>query len=335
MTESAYLKRLLAKAAENLKTIVLPESEDDRVLDAAHFVAEAGAARPVILGSPETVEAYYRGKGWSMEGIEVISPENSPRLAAYAEMFFELRKDNGVTTEDALKQMHNYNYFGTMMIKAGDADGMVSGANHSTADTVRPALQIIKSAKKGRAVSSAVLEVVNGKPYILSDCAIVINPTAAELADIAVDAAQTALQFGIEPNVALLSYSTKGSGKGEGVDKVAEAARLAGEQLKLPEYKDLPIKIDGEMQADAALDAVVAAKKAPGSEVAGQANVLIFPDIEAGNISYKLLQRLGGAEAYGPILQGLNAPVNDLSRGALVEDIVGMIAITALQAAKK
>ncbi|MEI3582105.1 MAG: phosphate acetyltransferase [Alphaproteobacteria bacterium] len=335
MTESAYLKRLLAKAAENLKTIVLPESEDDRVLDAAHFVAEAGAARPVILGSPETVEGYYRGKGWSMEGIEVISPENSPRLAAYAEMFFELRKDKGVTAEDALKQMHNYNYFGTMMIKAGDADGMVSGANHSTADTVRPALQIIKSAKKGRAVSSAVLEVVNGKPYILSDCAIVINPTAAELADIAVDAAQTALQFGIEPNVALLSYSTKGSGKGEGVDKVAEAARLAGEQLKLPEYKDLPIKIDGEMQADAALDAVVAAKKAPGSEVAGQANVLIFPDIEAGNISYKLLQRLGGAEAYGPILQGLNAPVNDLSRGALVEDIVGMIAITALQAAKK
>ena len=335
MTESAYLKRLLAKAAENLKTIVLPESEDDRVLDAAHFVAEAGAARPVILGSPETVEGYYRGKGWSMEGIEVISPENSPRLAAYAEMFFELRKDEGVTAEDALKQMHNYNYFGTMMIKAGDADGMVSGANHSTADTVRPALQIIKSAKKGRAVSSAVLEVVNGKPYILSDCAIVINPTAAELADIAVDAAQTALQFGIEPNVALLSYSTKGSGKGEGVDKVAEAARLAGEQLKLPEYKDLPIKIDGEMQADAALDAVVAAKKAPGSEVAGQANVLIFPDIEAGNISYKLLQRLGGAEAYGPILQGLNAPVNDLSRGALVEDIVGMIAITALQAAKK
>ena len=162
MTESAYLKRLLAKAAENLKTIVLPESEDDRVLDAAHFVAEAGAARPVILGSPETVEGYYRGKGWSMEGIEVISPENSPRLAAYAEMFFELRKDKGVTAEDALKQMHNYNYFGTMMIKAGDADGMVSGANHSTADTVRPALQIIKSAKKGRAVSSAVLEVVNG-----------------------------------------------------------------------------------------------------------------------------------------------------------------------------
>ena len=165
MTESAYLKRLLAKAAENLKTIVLPESEDDRVLDAAHFVAEAGAARPVILGSPETVEGYYRGKGWSMEGIEVISPENSPRLAAYAEMFFELRKDKGVTAEDALKQMHNYNYFGTMMIKAGDADGMVSGANHSTADTVRPALQIIKGAPGIKTVSSCFLMEVQDKKY--------------------------------------------------------------------------------------------------------------------------------------------------------------------------
>ena len=179
MTESAYLKRLLAKAAENLKTIVLPESEDDRVLDAAHFVAEAGAARPVILGSPETVEGYYRGKGWSMEGIEVISPENSPRLAAYAEMFFELRKDKGVTAEDALKQMHNYNYFGTMMIKAGDADGMVSGANHSTADTVRPALQIIKTAPGIKVVSSCfIMELPDPKwgdngVMIFGDCAVI------------------------------------------------------------------------------------------------------------------------------------------------------------------
>lgn len=335
MTESAYLKQLLNKAAENVKTIVLPESEDERVLEAAYHIAAAKAAKPVVLGSRDTIEAYYKAKGWSLEGIEIISPENSPKRTAYAEMFYELRKDKGVTLEDANKQMLNYNYFGTMMIKAGDADGMVSGANHSTADTVRPALQIIKSAKKGRAVSSAVLEVINGKPYILSDCAIVINPTAAELADIAVDSAETALQFGMEPKVALLSYSTMGSGKGEGVDKVREALRLAQEQLERPEYKDLSIKIDGELQADAALDSVVAAKKAPGSEVAGQANVLIFPDIEAGNIGYKLLQRLGGAEAYGPILQGLNAPVNDLSRGALVEDIVGMIAITALQAAAK
>lgn len=335
MIESAYLKQLLAQAGQNLKTIVLPEGEDNRVLDAAHYVAEAKAAKTVILGNRETIEDYYNAKGWNLDGIEIMTPESSPKAEAYAQMFYELRKDKGITPEDAAKQMHNYNYFGTMMIKAGDADGMVSGANHSTADTVRPALQIIKSAKKGRAVSSAVLMVAGGKPYIFSDCAIMINPTAPELADIAVDSAQTALQFGIEPRVALLSYSTMGSGKGEGVDKVVEATRLAKEQLQLPEYRDLPIKIDGEMQADAALDQVVGAKKAPGSDVAGQANVLIFPDIEAGNIGYKLLQRLGGAEAYGPILQGLNAPVNDLSRGALVEDIVGMIAITALQAAKK
>ena len=335
MIESAYLKQLLAQAAQNPKTIVLPEGEDNRVLDAAHYIAEAKAAKTVILGNRETIEDYYNGKGWNLDGIEIMTPESSPKAETYAQMFYELRKDKGITPEDAAKQMHNYNYFGTMMIKAGDADGMVSGANHSTADTVRPALQIIKSAKKGRAVSSAVLMVAGGKPYIFSDCAIMINPTAPELADIAIDSAQTALQFGIEPRVALLSYSTMGSGKGEGVDKVVEATRLAKEQLQLPEYGDLPIKIDGEMQADAALDQVVGTKKAPGSEVAGQANVLIFPDIEAGNIGYKLLQRLGGAEAYGPILQGLNAPVNDLSRGALVEDIVGMIAIMALQAAKK
>ncbi len=335
MIESPYLKQLMNKAAENVKTIVLPESEDNRILDAAHYIAEAKTANLVILGQKEVVADYYRAKGWTLDGIEVINPETSDKLQSYADMFYELRKDKGITKEDALKQMHNYNYFGTMMVKTGDADGMVSGANHSTADTVRPALQIIKSAKKGRAVSSCVLEVVNGKPFIFSDCAIVINPTAEELADIAVDSAQSAMNFGLTPKVAMLSYSTKGSGKGEGVDKVVEAVRLANEQLKLPEYKNFDIKIDGELQVDAALDAVVAAKKAPGSEVAGKANVLIFPDIEAGNIAYKLVQRLAGAEAYGPILQGLNAPINDLSRGALVEDIVGMIAITALQAARK
>ncbi len=333
MNESAYLKQLLTLAAKQLKTVVLPESEDNRVLEAAHYVAEIKAVKPVILGNQNHVEEFYKAKGWSLDGIEVIQPETSDKLTSYAQMFYELRKDKGITLDDALKQMHNYNYFGTMMVKAGDADGMVSGANHSTADTVRPALQIIKSTQKGRSVSSAILEVINGKAYILSDCAIIINPTANELADIAVDAAQTALQFGIKPKVALLSYSTKGSGKGEGVDKVTEALSLAKKQLQ--QQENSIIQIDGELQADAALDAVVAAKKAPDSQVAGQANVLIFPDIEAGNIAYKLLQRLAGAEAYGPILQGLNAPINDLSRGALVEDIVGMIAITALQAAAK
>ena len=332
----SVIDKIRAKAAADVKHVVLAEGTEPRTVQAAEKIVKLGLAKITLVGAKAEIEAKAAELGVDLTGVSIADPATSEKTASYAEQLFHIREKKGMTLEKATELcLKNTLFYGTMMLKMGDADAMVAGAINTTGDVLRPALQIIKSAKKGRAVSSAVLEVVNGKPYILSDCAIVINPTAAELADIAVDAAQTALQFGIEPNVALLSYSTKGSGKGEGVDKVAEAARLAGEQLKLPEYKDLPIKIDGEMQADAALDAVVAAKKAPGSEVAGQANVLIFPDIEAGNISYKLLQRLGGAEAYGPILQGLNAPVNDLSRGALVEDIVGMIAITALQAAKK
>lgn len=334
MKQTAFLQNLISKAQQNVQTIVLPEGEDERILQAAHSIAEMKAAKLIILGNEAEIKAYYEKNGWNFDGIEIVEPEKSPNLQKYAEMFYEMRKDKGITMEDAVKQMHNYNYFGTMMIKDGAANGMVSGANHSTADTVRPALQIIKSAKKGRSVSSAVIIVSNDKPYVFSDCAIVIDPSAQELADIAVDAAQTAIQFGLEPKVAMLSFSTKGSGKGEMVDKVVEATKLAKEQIELPEYKDLGIKIDGELQLDAAVDSVVGAKKAKGSEVAGQANVLIFPDINAGNIGYKLCQRIGGAEAYGPLLQGLNAPVNDLSRGALVEDIIGIIAITCLQAQK-
>lgn len=229
----------------------------------------------------------------------------------------------------------NYTYFGTLMIKAGHADGMVSGANHSTADTIRPALQIIKSARKDRSVSSFLIMISNDTPYLFSDCGVIINPTEKELCDIALTAAETAIQFGIEPKVAMLSFSTRGSGKGETVDKVRNATAMAQEALKKPEYQGLGIEIDGEMQADAALDKVVAHKKAPDSHVAGNARVLVFPNIEAGNIGYKLLQRLGGCEAYGPMLQGLNAPINDLSRGAFAEDIAGVIAITCLQANHK
>nr|QIM10256.1 phosphate acetyltransferase [uncultured Alphaproteobacteria bacterium] len=334
MKQTAFLQKLIAKAQQDIQTIVLPEGEDERILKAARAIAEMKAAKLVILGNEAEIKAYFAANGWNMDNIEIVEPEKSAKLQQYAEMFYEMRKDKGISMEDAVKQMNNYNYFGTMMIKAGDADGMVSGANHSTADTVRPALQIIKSTKKGRSVSSAVVIVSNDKPYIFSDCAIIIDPTSQELADIAVDAAQTAIQFGIEPKVAMLSFSTKGSAKGEKVEKVTEAVKLAQQQLELPEYKKLGIKLDGELQLDAAIDGVVAAKKAPNSEVAGQANVLVFPDINAGNIGYKLCQRIGGAEAYGPILQGLNAPVNDLSRGALVEDIIGMIAITCLQAQK-
>jgi phosphate acetyltransferase len=267
-----------------------------------------------------------------MDGIEVIDPEKSPRLAEYTDLLYTLRKEKGMTPEQAEKTAKEYTYFGTLMIKSGHADGMVSGANHSTADTVRPALQIIKSAHKERSVSSFMIVVSNDRPYILSDCGVIINPSEQELADIALTSAETALQFGIDPKVAMLSFSTRGSGKGDAVDKVRRATALAQQLLQSAEYQNSGIEVDGEMQADAALDSVVAHKKAPDSSVAGKARVLIFPNLEAGNISYKLLQRLGGCEAYGPMLQGLNAPVNDLSRGAFAEDIAGTIAITCLQA---
>ncbi|MFV0626097.1 MAG: phosphate acetyltransferase [Alphaproteobacteria bacterium] len=334
MIESQYLKSLVDKARVHYKTIVLPEGEDPRVLRAANIINKEKAAKIIILGDYKEIKHYYDDNNWNLEGITIIKPEESEKLEEYTNLLYELRKDKGMTLEQAQKTALNYNYFGTLMVKSGHADGMVSGANHSTADTVRPALQIIKSAKKGRTVSSLLIMISNGKQYFFSDCAININPTAQELADIAISTAESVMQFGMDPRIAMLSYSTFGSGTGEGVDKVREATKLAKEMLEADEYKSKNILLDGEMQADAALDVVVATKKAPVSKVGGRANTLIFPDLNTGNIGYKLLQRLGGCEAYGPMLQGLNAPINDLSRGAFAEDIVGVIAITALQAVK-
>lgn len=334
MLESTFIKDVLARAKQHYKTIVLPEGEDLRVLKAAHIINKDKICKIIILGDEAQIKADFAKNGWNLTGIELINPATSPRLEEYASLLFELRKSKGMTEEEAKKTALIPNYFGTLMIKSGHADGMVSGANHSTADTVRPALQIIKSAHKDRAVSSFLVMVSNDKPYVFSDCAITINPSAKELADIALETSLSAEKFGIEPKVAMLAFSTYGSGKGEQVDKVVEATKLAKEALQSDEFKNMKIELDGELQADAALDMVVARKKAPASHVAGNANVLIFPNLEAGNIGYKLLQRLGGCEAYGPMLQGLNAPVNDLSRGAFAEDIVGVIAITALQAVK-
>ena len=333
MKSTKFLDSLLSRAAQNPKTIVLPEGEDERILAAAHYVAERKAAKLVIFGNPEQIKAFYAKNNWDMDGIEILVPENSPKLDEYANLLYEIRKAKGMTLEEAQNLAKNYTFHGTLMMKAGDADGMVSGANHSTADTVRPALQIIKSAYKDRSVSSAAIMVIKDEPYIFSDPAIIINPTEKEMADMALASAETAIQFGLEPKVAMLSYSTYGSGHGDMVDKVRNATKLAQEMLENSPLKGKAF-IDGELQADAALDETVAKKKAPGSKVAGHANVMIFPCLDVGNISYKLLQRFYGAEAYGPIMQGLNAPINDLSRGALVEDIVGMIAITAIQAVK-
>lgn len=334
MLESKFIQDVLAKAKQHYKTIVLPEGEDIRVLKAAHLINKDKICKIILLGDEKRIKDDFAQNGWDINGIEIIKPETSPKLKEYANLLFELRKNKGMTEEEAFKTAQNYNYFGTLMIKSGDADGMVSGANHSTADTVRPALQIIKSANKDRGVSSFLVMVSKDKPYVFADCAITINPTAKELADIALESSLSAIRFGFEPKVAMLTFSTYGSGKGEQVDKVVEATKLAKEALNSEEFRNLHIELDGELQADAALDEVVAQKKAPASHVAGHANVLVFPNLEAGNIGYKLLQRLGGCEAYGPMLQGLNAPVNDLSRGAFAEDIVGVIAITALQAVK-
>lgn len=335
MLKDSYINGIIAKAKQHHKTIVLPEGEDERVLKAAHIIREEGIAQLIILGNVEEISAYFAKNNWSLEGITLINPAESDKLSFYADMLYNLRKEKGMTEEEALKTAQIPNYFGTLMIKNGDADGMVSGANHSTADTVRPALQIIKSARKDRSVSSFFIMVCQDKPYIFSDCAITLNPTDKEMADIAIESAESALHFDLEPRVAMLSYSTYGSGKGESVDKVKSATAIAKAILATPEYAGKGIKLDGEMQADAALNITVGNKKAPGSDVAGHANVLVFPNLDAGNIGCKLMQRLGGAEAYGPMLQGLNAPVNDLSRGCFAEDIVGVVAITVLQSVKK
>lgn len=335
MQISSFIQNLITKAQQLNKTIVLPEGEDERVLQAAHYIAENRIANIILLGNEDDIKSYFSSQNWSLDDIQVINPNTSPKLGEYATLLYNMRKEKGMSEDEAFKIASDANYFGTLMIKSGHADGMVSGANHSTADTVRPALQIIKSARKDRGVSAVfIARAQDGKIYYLSDCALNINPTSQELAGIALSTADTALQFGDTPKVAMLSYSTYGSGKGESVTKVREATELAKTALQSEEYAGKNIILDGELQADAALDSIVSAKKAPTSAIKGEANVLIFPNIDAGNIGYKLLQRIGNAEMYGPLLQGLNAPINDLSRGCFTEDIIGAIAITILQTQK-
>ena len=331
MERSAFIQHIIDMAKASPRRIVLPEGGDARVLEAAHTIAQEGIAAVILLGDEQQIAATYAANGWSLDGITLINPVTSPRLQEYADCFYGLRKHKGITPEQALETVREVTYFGMMLVHTGEADGLVSGAAHSTADTVRPALQIIKAAKKGATVSSFFIMDVNDKTYIFSDCALVVNPTAEQLADIAVDSAISAASYGIPSTAALLSYSSYGSGSGEMVDKVTQAVALAKQKVAA-EFPDSGIVIDGELQLDSAIVASVAAKKAPGSRLGGDARVLIFPDLNAANIGYKLVQRLAGAGAYGPVLQGLNKPVNDLSRGCFVEDIVGTVALTVLQA---
>ena len=321
---SDFLTRMKAAAKADKKTVVLPEGEDQRTIDAAKIIVEEDLANLVILGDPDKID---------LPGVTVIDPKCGPKHEEYAQKFAELRAKKGVTIEQARAQMNDATYYGTMMVKMGDADGLVSGACHSTADTLRPALQILKTAPGTKLVSAFFIMCTSTPQFgtdgtlIFADCGLNINPTSDELSEIAIASAKSWQTFmgGAEPHVAMLSYSTMGSAGGEVAKKVQEAVAFCKE--KAPE-----VPIDGDLQLDAAIVPTVAQLKAPGSPVAGKANVLVFPDLEAGNIGYKLVQRFAGAEAYGPILQGIAKPVNDLSRGCSADDIVGVVAITAVQA---
>ena len=319
---SSFLERMKSQAQATRKTIVLPEGEDPRTIEAARQIVAGGLAHLIILGDPNTI---------SVAGATVIDPTTSDRHEVYAQRFAELRAKKGVTIEQARGQMDDATYFGTMMVKMGDADGLVSGACHSTANTLRPALQILRTAPRTKLVSAFFVMCTHSEygehgTLMFADCGLNIDPTADELSEIALATAHTWRQFmSVEPKVAMLSFSTKGSAKGEVPTKVQEATELAHQ-------KDPGLALDGDLQLDAALEPSVAALKAPGSTVAGHADVLVFPNLAAGNIGYKLVQRFAKADAYGPILQGIAKPVNDLSRGCSAEDIVGVVAITAVQA---
>lgn len=308
--------------------IVLPEGEDERVLTAATQLQNTEYVTPVVLGNEANVKTLANDKGLDITNIEVIDPETSELKQELVTDFVERRKGKA-TEEQAQEMLKNVNYFGTMLVYTGKAEGLVSGAAHSTGDTVRPALQIIKT-KPGVSKTSGVFFMIKGEEqYIFGDCA--INPTleAQDLAEIAVESAKTAKSFDMTPRVAMLSFSTKGSAKSDDVEKVANAVNLAQEKIETDNIED--IVVDGEFQFDAAIVPEVAKKKAPDAKIQGNANVFIFPSLEAGNIGYKIAQRLGGFDAVGPVLQGLNSPVNDLSRGCSTEDVYNLSIITAAQ----
>ena len=327
------LDSLIERAKADKQRIVLPEGTEPRTLQAADLLIRDGVAEIILLGNPQEIAQLARETGLSNVGKStIIDPTNHPRKQIYIDLLVALRKNKGMTPEQAAVLVEDPLYLACLMIKNGDADGEIAGARNTTGDVLRPALQIIKTSPGVKVVSGAFLMFTQTPQYgengilLFADCAVMPNPTAEELASIALASAQTMKSLvGVDPKVAMLSFSTKGSAEHEMIDKVREATRIAKET-------DPSLVIDGELQADAALVPEVGASKAPGSRVAGKANVLIFPTLESGNIAYKLVQRLGNAEAVGPVLQGMAAPGNDLSRGCSVDDIYKMVAIAAIQA---
>ena len=328
----SFIDDIKTRAKKEIKTIVLPEATDIRTLKAVDIISQDEFCKIVLVGNKDEVVKLAEENNFDISKAEIIEPNNSEAYEEYVNAFYELRKNKGMTIEKARELMLDPVFFGMMMVKQEKADGLVSGAAHSTADTLRPALQILKTAPGTKLVSTfVVMDVPNCEygengVFVFSDCGLNQNPNSEELSEIAISTAKSFKQIiGKEPKVAMLSYSTYGSAKAEEVDKVRNAANLVKE--KAPD-----LAVDGEMQFDAAIVPAIAKSKAPGSNVAGQANTMIFPDLQAGNIGYKLVERLAKAEAYGPVCQGMAKPVNDLSRGCKAEDIVGVVAITAVQA---
>ena len=327
-----FIEKVKQRAKSDIKTIVLPEAEDVRVLEATQIVLNEKYAKVVLIGDEDKVKEIANKNGINIDGAVIENPAKSEKLDNYANNLYELRKNKGMTEEEAKSKVLDSVYYGMMMVKLGEADGLVSGAIHSTADTLRPALQILKTAPNTKLVSAFFVMVVPNSEYgedgvfVFGDCGLNPNPSDDELSEIAISSAESFEKLvQKEAKVGLLSYSTYGSAKSDLIDKVVSASKLLKE--KRPD-----IKSDGELQLDAAIVPSIAKSKAPGSEVAGSCNTLIFPDLNAGNIGYKLVQRLAKAEAYGPLCQGIAKPVNDLSRGCSSEDIAGVVAITAVQA---
>jgi phosphate acetyltransferase len=325
VTPIMFEYELIERAKSSRRHIVLPEGADERVLRAAEILLRRDVVDLTILGAEDEVTASAASFGVKLDGAELVNPLTSPLRGDYAAQYFELRKHKGITEELALDVVGDPSYFGTMMVRAGTADGMVSGAAHTTGDTIRPAFEVIRAREGVSVVSSVFFMCLSDRVLVYGDCAVNPNPDSEQLADIAISSAETASSFGIEPLIAMLSYSTGESGRGEDVETVRQATEAL--RRRRPD-----LKVEGPIQYDAAVDPRVAKAKAPGSEVAGRATVFIFPDLDTGNVAYKAVQRTADAVAIGPVLQGLRRPVNDLSRGCTVTDIVNTVAITAIQA---